>query len=839
MGDRPSIFARPLPAQRWAWMPAFAALCALVMLLAGAPAADSAGGEPRPDSRPTPAPRQPLERAAAVDPSTAELSLSRPYLLAGRPGQRLEVDADLRARAAKSGRLTVQLRRIRRADPRHAGVTLGGELVARARRSVDGGRLGVTLRGLAPQPGPHRLAVRKGRRTLATTRIEVLSQGRLPIAAGAADSVTTEPTASAAAGGETDRRLRAQRAVEVNQSLGYKPGSQASSAVAVKTDDPSRAIAATNDAGDPPLAKISSDSLRLGSFSTERLPGSTRLQNGSSLAVEACCDPAVAADSTGNLWMAATSTQGGGRILLARAGAGSNSFGSHSAGLPTEPGTTSQQKPALAVDDGRTIAAAWIETGGGVQNVVVSLCDLSAGASDCDDPANWSAPAPITGSSGLYSMPDLGFAPNGDLYAVWWDAGSDNAIEIARCEDGESCSSAASWNEQSTVEELDSFDDDGSGDADPLPLFCPIIAAPGGLVNPSPSVEVGPAGNVFVAFSDLRDNPDAASPSRCTASGSDKTFDSFVAAGLAPNDFPAAGSGVRLSNDGALDVNDHFLPALSVDPSSGVVEAGFYTTALNASGQFARRMYTASADVGLSWSEPEQTATADSRFSGTNSDGVDYGDRQGADSAEGTFRPAWTDGRPIQGRDPELYALAPQVETQITEAPAGTVPDAKAIFVFSSPAPRTDCSIDGAPFVSCRSPYTVGPLPNGSHNLRVRSTDSVGNVADLSDASASWTVSDLDPPETTIVNAPKPKVKKKRPVIDFIADEEAAKFSCRYDREEWRSCKPPKRGRVSLGKHRFQVRAIDIGGNEDPTAAAVKFKRVEKCKKKKRRKGLC
>ena len=41
---------------------------------------------------------------------------------------------------------------------------------------------------------------------------------------------------------------------------------------------------------------------------------------------------------------------------------------------------------------------------------------------------------------------------------------------------------------------------------------------------------------------------------------------------------------------GALDLNDHFLPALSVDPSTGVVEAGFYSTAANQSGQFARRM---------------------------------------------------------------------------------------------------------------------------------------------------------------------------------------------------------------------------------------------------------
>ena len=79
---------------------------------------------------------------------------------------------------------------------------------------------------------------------------------------------------------------------------------------------------------------------------------------------------------------------------------------------------------------------------------------------------------------------------------------------------------------------------------------------------------------------------------------------------------------------------------------------------------------------------------------------------------------------------------------------------------------------------------------------------------------------------------PKPKVRKKRPVIDFLADEEAATFTCRYDRAPWERCKPPKRGKISLGRHRFQVRAIDIAGNTDPTAATVKFKRVEKRRKK-------
>ena len=826
MEDGPSMRARRLPAPAAQALAVLSAALLLALVVA-ALAPGAGGGQQRAEGEPVAAPKQPLDRAAAPDPSTRRLTLSRRFLLAGRVGQRLAIDARLGSRRTGGEPLRIELRRARRADPRHPGSRLGGEIEARLHRTAGpGGRLQVTLRDLAPLPGPHRLTVAAGSQRIATTRIDVLPQGRLPLARGARRS------ASASGAGDGAQTRRAQSDAEVNQTLGYDPGSQASSAVAVETDDPSRVIAAANDAGSSPMAKISSDSLRLGSVETERLPSLTELPSGAAADVEACCDPAVAADSAGNLWMAVTSITGNGRIVVGRAGAGSDSFGSTATGLPTGAGSSSQQKPTITVDDGRWIAAAWIETGSGVQNVVVSRCDISAAASDCDDPSAWSEPAAITAASGLYSMPDLGYAPNGDLYAVWWDAGSDNAVEIARCEDGENCAVGSSWNQQSTIDELDRFDDDGDGSADPLPLFCPIIAAPGGLVNPSPSVEVGPAGTVFVAYSNLRDNPDPGSPSRCTATGSDKTFDSYVAAGASPDAFPAQDSGVRLSADDELDVNDHFLPALSVDPSTAVVEAGFYTTAADPGGQFARRAYVASDNLGLLYSDPQSTATADSRFAGTLSDGIDYGDRQGADSAEGTFRPAWTDARSIQGRDAELYALAPQVETTIETGPSGTIAQAKATFGFSSPAPRTDCSLDGGPFVSCSSPFTVGPLPNGSHSLRVRSTDSVGNIVDLTDASRGWTISDLDPPETTIVNPPKPRVHKKRPVIDFVADEEAATFTCRYDRAPWERCKPPKRGKVSPGRHRFQVRAIDVGGNTDATAATVKFKRVEKKRRK-------
>ena len=183
--------------------------------------------------------------------------------------------------------------------------------------------------------------------------------------------------------------------------------------------------------------------------------------------------------------------------------------------------------------------------------------------------------------------------------------------------------------------------------------------------------------------------------------------------------------------------------------------------------------------------------------------------------------------------------MAPLVQTTLESGPSGTDPKPSGTVTFSSPAPLTICSLDGTAYLPCGSPYTYGPLPNGDHNLRIRSTDSVGNIIDEAEASVSWTIADTDPPETTITNHPRPVVKKKRPVIDYTADEVGSKFQCSYDGEAFRRCRPPQRGKVSIGRHTFAVRAVDVGGNVDPTPATTEFKRARKCRKAQRRAGNC
>jgi hypothetical protein len=302
---------------------------------------------------------------------------------------------------------------------------------------------------------------------------------------------------------------------------------------------------------------------------------------------------------------------------------------------------------------------------------------------------------------------------------------------------------------------------------------------------------------------------------------------------------PVANSGVRLSDDGALAVNDHFLPALSVDPSSGAVEAGFYSTSDDPSGQHASRDYVISENGGADFSPPVALSGADSRFSGPLSDGFDYGERQGADSAAGVYRPAWTDNRPIQGRDADLYVLSPAVETTIDSAPTGRVPSPTSAFRFSTPAPRAICSIDSGFFGACSSPRQVGPLDNGPHRFRVTATDRAGNWMDLTPAVTGWSILDLTPPDTRLIVEPERRTKAKRPRYEFDSDDPAAKFQCRYDKDVWRVCQSPKTQKVSIGKHKVRIRAFDLAGNVDPTPIKDRFRRIKKCGKRKQKLGKC
>ena len=86
---------------------------------------------------------------------------------------------------------------------------------------------------------------------------------------------------------------------------------------------------------------------------------------------------------------------------------------------------------------------------------------------------------------------------------------------------------------------------------------------------------------------------------------------------------------------------------------------------------------------------------------------------------------------------------------------------------------------------------------------------------------------DVTPPETAIVKAPNGRTEKKSARIRFESSEAGSSFACSRDRKPFRSCRSPMRYRnLDEGRHKFQVRAIDVAGNVDLTPAKARWRIV-------------
>jgi hypothetical protein len=101
-----------------------------------------------------------------------------------------------------------------------------------------------------------------------------------------------------------------------------------------------------------------------------------------------------------------------------------------------------------------------------------------------------------------------------------------------------------------------------------------------------------------------------------------------------------------------------------------------------------------------------------------------------------------------------LMAAAPT--TTITSGPDGQTTQTVATFAFSAEgAAGFECSIDGAPFEACTSPYSRGGLGYGPHTFSARAHDAAGNV-EASPPVRSWTI--VAPPTTpSVITVKRPK----------------------------------------------------------------------------------
>ncbi len=164
-------------------------------------------------------------------------------------------------------------------------------------------------------------------------------------------------------------------------------------------------------------------------------------------------------------------------------------------------------------------------------------------------------------------------------------------------------------------------------------------------------------------------------------------------------------------------------------------------------------------------------------------------------------------------------------DTEITVAPSGVISDDDPTIEFTvNEASTSECSIDAGAWGPCSSPVSMstlagGPLADGPHTVRVRSTDTALNI-EATPASATWQ-QDTVAPEVEITAAPPAFgpvgdvdfgwiVRDGSPLV--ISPEASAE--CQIDLGPWEPCdRSLTIPSPANGPHTFSVRATDEAGN--------------------------
>jgi hypothetical protein len=459
-----------------------------------------------------------------------------------------------------------------------------------------------------------------------------------------------------------------------DQNVSNDSAEESEAYVAADPADPKRVLADINTNGSTPgvSAWITNDGGTTWTKAT--LPDVVKTRTGQA-AEHICCDPMAAADSEGNLWFGGIAAS---HAVVVRVPPGQTTFtapagasGAAVLGLDAIPGHSRVDKPMMTIDDGPAsphrgrLYVVWDaadDANGGV-SIYSAFCDTwlngAPAAARCDDPANWSTPATVAKQPGSYIYPSVAAGSDGTAYVTWWDYSSENAIAGASCPPAADCAAPASWTGPQVVSLLDST-------GGPIPFNCPIVAQPGGRASPAPQVFGDRAtGRIYVAWGDLR--PGSGS-SRCALApdgsgappmASHLSFDAFVASkqgGLPGSAAPSATNGTQLLTDaeGAASSDDWF-PAVTVDQSTGIAYADFYSTA----GDPTRRTTSFNVrSVGTDGSLGQLTTVSSQRSDYSTAPccvfGNDYGDYTGIDAAQGVIWPVWT--QKTAGTDGELFA---------------------------------------------------------------------------------------------------------------------------------------------------------------------------------------
>jgi CSLREA domain-containing protein len=146
--------------------------------------------------------------------------------------------------------------------------------------------------------------------------------------------------------------------------------------------------------------------------------------------------------------------------------------------------------------------------------------------------------------------------------------------------------------------------------------------------------------------------------------------------------------------------------------------------------------------------------------------------------------------------------------TTLTATPSAVILVGDTVFEFVSNEVSATflCSLDGAAFAACASPFEASGLLDGAHTFAVQAVDAAGNV-DPTPETYGWTV-DL-PPVTEILSGPAEATESDEATFEFAVNEVVAGFECFLDGVTAPCTSPVTYTGLAVGAHVFAVRAVD------------------------------
>ena len=140
------------------------------------------------------------------------------------------------------------------------------------------------------------------------------------------------------------------------------------------------------------------------------------------------------------------------------------------------------------------------------------------------------------------------------------------------------------------------------------------------------------------------------------------------------------------------------------------------------------------------------------------------------------------------------------------------------------------CSLNGSAPVPCASPLVLSGLGGGSYTFSVVATNEHGQV-EVDPIEWSWSVdapADVTPPDTEVLTGPPAVTTAPTATFTFISTELGSTFLCGLvplgplEVISSSSCQNPELFQDLVGgNHEFQVAAVDLAGNIDPTPASL------------------